>query len=169
MGPMASGDHSWIVNWLAGVFQGYCLRHDLGRFYGAFNIREPGSGDRNFRVPDAGLLSVDDGRRWSSGKKWLDEGCRVVVEVRSPDDETYDKFSFYAARGVGEVVVIDEVSLRIEGFRLAGRQLLAVGPDRDGWVACEGLRARFIVRKDAQGRDRLVAHFDLDDRDEMLP
>ncbi len=31
----------------------------------------------------------------------------VVVEVVSPDDETYEKFGFYAARGVDELIVAD--------------------------------------------------------------
>jgi Uma2 family endonuclease len=31
----------------------------------------------------------------------------LVVEVTSPDDETYAKFGFYAARHVEEVLVVD--------------------------------------------------------------
>ncbi|HKA04265.1 MAG TPA: Uma2 family endonuclease, partial [Acidimicrobiales bacterium] len=31
----------------------------------------------------------------------------VVVEVVSPDDETYEKFGFYAAHGVDELIVAD--------------------------------------------------------------
>jgi hypothetical protein len=44
----------------------------------------------------------------------------VVVEIVSPDDETYDKLPFYAAHGVNEVLVSDpdERSLRI--MALAG-------------------------------------------------
>lgn len=34
--------------------------------------------------------------------------AELVVEVRSPGDESYDKLDFYAARGVAEVLIVHE-------------------------------------------------------------
>lgn len=41
-----------------------------------------------------------------------------MVEVLSPDDETYAKFGFYAEHGVDEVVVVDPSRRRIEWYAL---------------------------------------------------
>ena len=42
-----------------------------------------------------------------------------MIEIRSPEDETYDKLPFYAALGTREVVVIDRDTKRTEIYRLA--------------------------------------------------
>ena len=67
----------------------------------------------------------------------------AVIEVRSPHDETYDKFPFFAALGVREVVVIPRDEKKPEVYRPAGRQYLAVAADREGWVPSEALGSRF--------------------------
>jgi Uma2 family endonuclease len=58
----------------------------------------------------------------------------VVVEILSPDDETFDKFGFYAGTGVDELIVVDPAERLIRCFRhdgddyaeTAGSDLLAV-------------------------------------------
>ena len=40
---------------------------------------------------------------------WVPTAC-IVVEVLSPDDETFQKFDFYFAEGVQELVVADPAS-----------------------------------------------------------
>jgi Uma2 family endonuclease len=40
----------------------------------------------------------------------------IVVEVRSPDDETFEKFGFYFDHGVDEVLVADLVSRTVTWF-----------------------------------------------------
>ena len=44
----------------------------------------------------------------------------VVVEVVSPDDETYDKFGFYAAHGVDELIVADPTARTVTCWALDG-------------------------------------------------
>jgi Uma2 family endonuclease len=46
---------------------------------------------------------------------WI-ETAAIVVEVRSPDDETFEKFGFYFARGVDEVLVADLVLHTVTWF-----------------------------------------------------
>lgn len=53
----------------------------------------------DFRIPDAGLLPGPLG-------VWHDTAL-LVVEILSPDDETFAKLDFYAAHGVQEVLVLD--------------------------------------------------------------
>jgi len=44
----------------------------------------------------------------------------MVVEVLSPDDETFEKFGFYAAHGVDEILVADPAERTVRLWRLGG-------------------------------------------------
>jgi Uma2 family endonuclease len=78
---------------------------------GPFNLGRPD----DFRVPDRGL------HRSGLGP---DTVClataAMVVEIVSPNDETYDKLPFYAAHGVGEVLVVDPSERAVRLLALAG-------------------------------------------------
>lgn len=70
------------------------------------------------------------------------EGADLVVEVRSPGDETYDKLDFYSALGVREVLVVHPADRQVEVYRAVGGRLLpvqAVG----GVLAVETLGVEF--------------------------
>ncbi len=60
-----------------------------------FNLGRPD----NFRVPDGGLIP------WPAGT-WHDTAV-LVVEILSPDDETFAKLDFYRRHGVSELLVAD--------------------------------------------------------------
>ena len=62
-----------------------------------FNL---GESVEDFRVPDGGLHRE---RRWGV---W-EPTAPLVVEIVSPEDETWQKLAFYAARGVDEVLILD--------------------------------------------------------------
>jgi Uma2 family endonuclease len=62
-----------------------------------FNL---GPDEHNFRVPDLGL------HRAIVDEVWLPTAA-MVVEVVSPDDESWLKFDHYAAHGVDEVLIAD--------------------------------------------------------------
>ncbi len=57
-----------------------------------------------------------------------------MVEIRSPDDETYEKFPFYAGRNVTEIPVVERGVGRVELHRLRGTQYLLIADDAQGWV-----------------------------------
>jgi Uma2 family endonuclease len=59
----------------------------------------------------------------------------VVVEVVSPDRETYEKFSFYAAHGVDEPIVADP----------AGRTVSCWGPDGPSYREVPGSALRGVT------------------------
>jgi Uma2 family endonuclease len=67
--------------------------------------------ETNWRVPD---------QVYVSSEHEIDEGvssAAMVVEVRSPSDESYAKLPFYASRGVMEVLIVHE-DRRFELYRL---------------------------------------------------
>lgn len=66
-------------------------------------------GPDDYRVPDrAYLLDREMGTFVRSAV--------MVVEILSPDDETYAKFAFYAAHGVAEVLVVDPVARTVQWY-----------------------------------------------------
>ena len=82
---------------------------------GPFNL-----GDRDdYRVPDQGY------HRGLPEEVWVPSAA-VVVEVVSPDDETYAKFDFFAARGVDELIVADPQERLVRCFRLEGLRYVEV-------------------------------------------
>ncbi|MGQ0468036.1 MAG: Uma2 family endonuclease [Sporichthyaceae bacterium] len=89
-------------------------------------------GDHDFRVPDLQFRRTDQGSERGS------EGAELVVEIRSPEDETYRKLPFYAALGVREVLVLHPDDRRAELFRLIDGELRPVSAAGDG-LHCETL------------------------------
>jgi hypothetical protein len=95
MAPMAHSSQGWIQDELSRAL------HQLGRprdliGSGPVNIGSPD----DFRVPDWVLYR---GSRPNS--TWVPTAT-IVVEIESPDDESWEKLPFYASRGVEEVLIV---------------------------------------------------------------
>lgn len=107
-------------------------------------VHRPGSQGSDYRIPD--LVAFRDG---DPGLSLTDRGvegaARAVVEIRSPDDETYEKLEFYAALGIAEVVVVEPQARAVELYRLAGRRYVAVSPDDQGRLHATSIDARFAT------------------------
>lgn len=108
--PMARGAHGLLDDELAAVLRPLARRAGLFAS-GAFNLGEPD----NFRVPDRGI------HRRRSNAAWFATAA-VVVEVVSPDDETWKKLPFYAAHGVDEIVIADPRDRSVVWLRLDAGQ-----------------------------------------------
>jgi Uma2 family endonuclease len=93
----------------------------------------------DWRVPDHLYARPEDRR---------DEGfvsAELVVEIRSPGDDTYRKLPFYAGRGVAEVLVVDEAR-RVALYRLDGAgTLVPVRPRPEGAVRSDVLGVTFVT------------------------
>lgn len=72
-----------------------------------FNLGEPD----DFRIPDHGF------HREPPDEMYLATAA-VIVEIRSPDDETYEKFDFYARHGVDEIVVLEPDEEKLHWYEL---------------------------------------------------
>ena len=72
-----------------------------------FNLGEPD----DFRIPDYGF------HRDNPDAVYLTTAA-VIVEIRSPGDETYEKFDHYAEHGVDEIVVLEPDEERVHWFEL---------------------------------------------------
>ncbi len=74
----------------------------------AFNL---GDSKQDFRVPDVGL------HRLGAGGTWLPTAA-LVVEVLSPDDDTWEKLPFYAAHDVDELLIVDPATRSLDWLGL---------------------------------------------------
>lgn len=109
MSPGPTGRHAMVHGEL------FALIHPLAKAAGmyattAFNL---GDGPTDFRVPDGGC------HRTVPTGTWIPTAA-IVVEVLSPDDETFAKFDFYAAHGVEEVIVADPAEKTVQCFLRSG-------------------------------------------------
>lgn len=93
--PAPDAAHGYIDNVLAVLLHPYA--HAAGLVgTGPFNLGSPG----DYRVPDRGYHHGRPKGTWVAT-------AAIVVEIVSPDDETYEKFAFYADHGVDELIVAD--------------------------------------------------------------
>ena len=95
MNPAPAGRHGQIDRQLALILTPLARAAGLTST-GTFNLGSEG----DYRVPDGGLH-----RDWRD-QVWYGTAA-LVIEIVSPDDETWNKLEFYAAHGVEELLIVD--------------------------------------------------------------
>jgi len=148
MTPAPSLEHQRILGRLVAFLEPRLRSTAGGTLLPGINVFRAAA---DYRIPD--LTFVAAGREHVLSEEGVREGGPdAVIEIRSPEDETYEKLSFYTALGTREVVVVDRDTKRPEIYRLAGSQLVALQPEADGWLRAETMSVRFRV---AEGRSAL--------------
>jgi Uma2 family endonuclease len=97
MVPAPLGEHADISQQLAVALNGPARAAGLWPTMGEFNL---GDSDNDFRVPDGGLHRERLRGVWH-------HTAALVVEIASPNDESWQKLPFYAAHAVDEVLIVD--------------------------------------------------------------
>jgi Uma2 family endonuclease len=93
------------------------------------SVLDPDKGLKNYRTPDLVIAQRDTfSRRGAEGY------AELVVEILSPNDESREKFPFYAARRIPEYWIVDPITREIEVYLLRGDVYFAVAPNRDGVI-----------------------------------
>jgi Uma2 family endonuclease len=104
----------------------------------------PGAGvfaaANDYRVPDLVIFPPS-----SESERGVDGPPLVVIEIQSPNDESYEKVPWYLSRGARCVVVIDQDRFSVEVFTPDG----TVRPEADALVAVPGLGVRIGAAADA--------------------
>jgi Putative restriction endonuclease len=122
MVPAPSFEHAHITQQLAVKLDGPARAAGLIPTMSEFNL---GESEHDFRVPDGGL------HRPGASGTWLPTAA-LVVEVRSPGDETWEKLPFYAAHYVEEVLIVDPRERSISWLELKDGEYTPV--ERSGLV-----------------------------------
>lgn len=126
MVPGPSFEHARVSQQLAELLGPPARAAGLMAAMAEFNL---GESEYDFRVPDGGL------HRPGAAGVWLSTAA-VVVEILSPDDESWQKLPFYAAHHVDEVLFVDPaersvawLALRDGDYQRVERSaLIALGP-----------------------------------------
>lgn len=143
MTPAPSYEHQRIVDSLVEFLRPRLRTTGRGTLVSGINVFREHAATTDYRIPD--LTFVAAGREHLLGADGVrGGGPDGVIEIRSADDETFEKLSFYAAIGVKEVIVVDRDSKEPQVFRLVGAQYAAARPDPEGWLHSEVLRIRLL-------------------------
>jgi Uma2 family endonuclease len=93
-----------------------------------FNVLPPGAADfSDFRVPD---LVVFDAA--VAEQRAVMGGAALVVEIRSPGDESFAKLPFFERVGVGEVLIVDRDDKAVRRWVRGPAGLVERAPDPAG-------------------------------------
>jgi len=112
------------------------------------NLSPPGGWPHDYRVPDLILWGID---KTKMNRRTHFEGPPdVVVEIRSSDDESYEKLRFYARLGIVEIWVIDCETKAPEIYLLRGGDYILRALDSEGWTKSDF--AGIEMRATAQGK-----------------
>ena len=144
--PMPTRKHQAISRFLFLALLAFVQRLGGTVFYAPLRVRvAPG----RFREPDLVLLlDVNDPRNQNAF--WL--GADLVVEIVSPDHverDTVIKRADYAAAGIPEYWIINDVEGTIVVLRLEGSAYVEHGVFRRGDTATSSLLQGFTVRVEA--------------------
>jgi Uma2 family endonuclease len=121
MVPAPSHEHANIATQLALARDAPARNAGLELTMHEFNL---GESERDFRVPDGGLHRPGGDEMWHST-------AALVVEIVSPEDESWQKLPFYAAHGVDEVLIVDP-QRSVHWLGLAGEEYRDI--ERSGLV-----------------------------------
>jgi Uma2 family endonuclease len=113
--PAPSFEHARIDAALVRILTDYAAPRQL-TVTTAFNLGSP----TDYRVPDLGV------HRGSPTGVWINAAA-IVVEVRSPHDETFEKFAFFSRQQVEEILVVDVEDRTVVWFIAS----------ENGFTACE--------------------------------
>lgn len=142
MVPPPSGDHQILGTRLAVALsapaeaRGLLLSYETGLF----------ASDDDYRVPD--LIVASPLQRSDRG---VEGTAELVIELRSPGDETDAKLPWYAARRVTEVLVVDPATRRCELHAASGGSLVAMPSDADGTLVLTTVGARLCTVVTTEG------------------
>ena len=127
MNPAPSYEDQRLSQRLAVILDPLASAARLEAVVGGVNIGDP----RDYRIPDGSL------HRPGSGGTYL-SSAELVVEIVSPDDDTWKKLAFYAAHQVDELLIVDLLKRRVDwlGLEPAGEygpiersRLIELGPE----------------------------------------
>jgi Uma2 family endonuclease len=123
---------------------------DLGVTYET-NVLRPGAAERDYRVPD--LVVAHPNYVVQHG---VDGRAELVVEIRSPYDESWEKLPFFAEMGIPEVLILEPFEPVLLRLAPDGTRYDRVAPDPDGWVVLQVLP--LSLRAAIDGIEAQTAH-----------
>jgi Uma2 family endonuclease len=154
MPPMPNREHQELEWALETYLRLRWARPRKAKVYHNINVASPGRWPNDYRIPDLVLVSPE---RFGIDRNEYFEGAPdVVVEIRSPGDETYEKLQFYAQLGVPGAWVIDRDNKTPEIYVLHAGRYERRAADADGWVRSPLTRIELRIGKPGKLAIRLA-------------
>jgi len=126
MSPLADFEHQFIVGRLQTILDTVIGLPGLGVVVPGVNVSDRQRGwKKNYRCPDV-VVRLEGGRAEIRATYWVG-GPDFLVEVVSPDDQTYEKLPFYESIGTREVLVIDRKPWSLVLYQQVDGKLLEAG------------------------------------------
>ncbi|MBW3539764.1 MAG: Uma2 family endonuclease [Planctomycetes bacterium] len=120
--PLPTDEHQHVTTALATIFQTVLGWIGAALVRAGVNVSDRLEGwKENYRCPDVAVF-LKETRAINDGTHWLG-GPDFGVEIRSPDNRTYEKLEFYAKVLTRELLVVGRDPWTLELYRLQG----------DGW------------------------------------
>jgi Uma2 family endonuclease len=142
MPPAPNLFHQDLEGELEAWLRSFWARPAGNRVFHNVNLASPGGWPDDYRVPDLVLLTPGcfDIMRGVC----LEGAPTVVIEIRSPGDETIEKLPFYALLGVPEVWIIEPDARESRLYVLRAGHYEEQPPAADGWLhsAAAGVQLR---------------------------
>ena len=123
MNPAPNRRHAHIVQQLAELLGPPARNAGLLPMISIFNLGE----SEDYRVPDGGLFEPGPDAVFMPT-------AALVIEVVSPDDETWDKLGFYAAHDVRELLIVDPRKRAVDWLALRGSEYTPI--ERSALIDC---------------------------------
>jgi len=140
MPPVPNREHQDFQGEMEMWLRIFWARPGGNRVYHEINLASVGGWPDNYRIPDLLLLTPD---RFAIDRNEYFEGPpTVVVEIRSPGDESYEKLPFYAKLGVPEVWIIDRDTKVPEIYLLTAGDYQRQPAGADGWLQSAATKIR---------------------------
>ncbi len=107
------------------------------------NVASVGGWPNDFRIPDL-VIASEKQLNLIDRNDYFEGAPEVVVEIRSPGDESLEKLPFYAEIGVLEVWIIDRATKKPEIYLLKGKRYKKKAVASSGWLKSDftGLELR---------------------------
>jgi len=143
MPPMPTIEHQDFAMSLGEWLRAHWRRRQQGnKVHPPINVALPGGWPEDYRIPDLVLVTVSS--RGVGRGEYYEGPPTVVIEIRSPGDESYEKLGFYAKLGVPEAWIIHRDTKAPEVYVLdAGRYEKQLAGE-EGWIssAATGIQLR---------------------------
>jgi Uma2 family endonuclease len=141
MVPPPGFHHQRLASWLLATW--WPVAHDTGWVVAMeMGLFDPAVLDSSsYRQPDVVVARPEH-----TSSRGVEGRAELVMEVRSPDDETYQKLPFYERVGVHEVLVV-ELDRSLRHWRRHEEALTEVTSDVTGWVQLDCLPVRIRLTK----------------------
>ena len=128
--PDPNVDHQRIVGRLTIAFSAAIDLPAGGEVFPGLNLSDRTvDWMQNYRCPDVGVFLA--GNKAQVFEAHICGPADFLVEIVSPGDKSRDKFDFYAALGVRELLLIDRYPWSLELYRLSGNELVLAGRSTD--------------------------------------